>query len=66
MSTMCKEAFVSISNWHPVALFMWGLVKYRVCSPMVVPRCGYYLLISVKRTVRSLAYTHHLTQYMHA
>lgn len=58
MPSMCKEPFVFISKRHPVALFMWGLVKYRVCTPTVVPRWGCYLLISVKCAVRRLEYTH--------
>lgn len=61
---MCKEPFVFISKWHPVDLFMWGLVKYRNYSPMAVPWRGYCLLISVKCTVRHLEFTHELT-WMH-
>lgn len=58
MPSMCKEPFVFISKRHPVALFMWGLVKYRECTPTVVPGWGCYLLISVKCAVRRLEYTH--------
>lgn len=58
MPTVCKEPFFFTSKWHPVVLFMWGLVKCRVYNPRVVPKWGSCLLISVKCTARCLQYTH--------